>query len=50
MEDVSKYADIIGLPHPEPKTRSRMPDADRAAQFASFAALPHPGQDDPPEE
>ncbi len=34
-----KYADIIDLPHPEPKGRQRMPAGDRAAQFAPFAAL-----------
>lgn len=34
------YDDIIGLPHPEPSARHpRMPRADRAAQFAPFAAL-----------
>ncbi|MBQ0077930.1 MAG: hypothetical protein KBS55_04800 [Bacteroidales bacterium] len=39
MEDWQKYADIIGLEHPEPKTHARMPAADRAAQFGAFAAL-----------
>lgn len=34
-----RYDDIIGLPHPEPKRHPRMPSADRAAQFAPFAAL-----------
>lgn len=33
------YEDIIGLPHPEPHGRQRMPMADRAAQFSAFAAL-----------
>ena len=34
-----RYDDIIGLPHPEPKRHPRMSVADRAAQFAPFAAL-----------
>jgi len=36
-----RYDDIIGLPHPDPDPRRhpRMPIADRAAQFAPFAAL-----------
>ena len=33
------YEDIIGLPHPEPRTHKRMPLENRAAQFAPFAAL-----------
>ncbi len=33
------YEDIIGLEHPEPKRHPRMSRADRAAQFAPFAAL-----------
>ncbi len=33
------YEDIINLPHWEPKFHSRMPNRDRAAQFAPFAAL-----------
>lgn len=39
MEDWQRYADIIDLEHPEPKTHPRMASADRAAQFSSFAAL-----------
>lgn len=39
MEDWQKYADIIELEHPEPRTHPRMSSADRAAQFAPFAAL-----------
>jgi len=34
-----RYDDIIGLPHPEPSRHPRMSRADRAAQFAPFAAL-----------
>ena len=34
-----RYDDIIGLPRPEPQRHPRMPRADRAAQFAPFAAL-----------
>ena len=33
------YDDIIALPHPEPRTHSRMSLHDRAAQFSPFAAL-----------
>ena len=33
------YDDIIDLPHHVSATRARMPVADRAAQFAPFAAL-----------
>lgn len=33
------YADIIDMPHPEPKKHPRMSLHDRAAQFAPFAAL-----------
>ena len=37
---IHKYDDIIELPHPEPSARHpRMSMADRAAQFAPFAAL-----------
>ena len=34
-----KYADIIDLPHHNPKTKPRMSIYDRAAQFSPFAAL-----------
>ena len=33
------YADILSLPHHVSETHARMPQADRAAQFAPFAAL-----------
>lgn len=33
------YEDIIHLPHPNPKRHPRMPQQQRAAQFAPFAAL-----------
>ena len=33
------YDDIINLPHPTSARHPRMPMADRAAQFAPFAAL-----------
>ena len=33
------YDDIIGLEHPVSKRHRPMPMADRAAQFAPFAAL-----------
>lgn len=36
---MSRYDDIINLPHPEPQNHPRMPMANRAAQFAPFAAL-----------
>lgn len=39
MEDWRKYADIIDMEHPEPRTHPRMSAMDRAGQFAPFAAL-----------
>lgn len=39
MEDWSRYADIIGIEHFEPREHQRMSAYDRAAQFAPFAAL-----------
>ncbi|MCF0166828.1 MAG: hypothetical protein HUJ89_06715 [Bacteroidales bacterium] len=36
---MSRYDDIINLPHYEPKYHPRMPMEERAAQFAPFAAL-----------
>lgn len=36
---MSKYDDIIDLPHHQSKSRPHMPVSDRAAQFAPFAAL-----------
>ena len=39
MRDIHNYDDIMNLPRPEPKSHPRMPIADRAAQFAPFAAL-----------
>lgn len=33
------YDDMLNLPHYEPKNHPRMPRAERAAQFAPFAAL-----------
>ena len=36
------YSDIIGLPHYEPVNHKRMPIAERAAQFAPYAALGSP--------
>lgn len=37
--DISKYADIINLPHPTSKRHPRMDAINRAAQFSPFAAL-----------
>lgn len=39
MRSIHDYEDIIDMPRPEPKNHVRMPAADRAAQFAPFAAL-----------
>ena len=39
LEVQRKYGDILGLPHHVSGTRPPMPTADRAAQFAPFAAL-----------
>ena len=36
---MSKYNEIMDLPHHVSKTRPQMPMSDRAAQFAPFAAL-----------
>lgn len=41
---MSKYDDIINLPHPVSKVRTHMSIENRAAQFAPFAALS--GHDD----
>lgn len=39
MEVQRKYGDILGLPHHVSETHPPMPTADRAAQFAPFAAM-----------
>lgn len=39
MSEYFPYEDIVNLPHPERKTHPRMSMANRAAQFAPFAAL-----------
>lgn len=36
---MSRYDDILHLPHPVSPRRARMPMIDRAAQFSPFAAL-----------
>ncbi len=36
---MEKYGDIINLPHHVSQNRPQMPPDNRAAQFASFAAL-----------
>lgn len=36
---MSRYDDIINIPHWDPKTHPRMSNDDRAAQFAPFSAL-----------
>ena len=38
-KDSHRYDDIIDLPHHQSTTRPHMPRANRAAQFAPFAAL-----------
>ena len=38
-DDPHRYDDIIDLPHHVSAVRPHMPPADRAAQFAPFAAL-----------
>ena len=39
LEVQRKYGDILNLPHHASETHPPMPIADRAAQFAPFAAL-----------
>ncbi len=39
MEQIDRYAEIIDLPHPDPKRHRRMPMSKRAGQFMPFAAL-----------
>lgn len=39
LSTAQRYADIINLPHYEPKHHPRMSMMARAAQFAPFAAL-----------
>ena len=38
-KDIHLYDDIIELPHHQSASHPQMPVADRAAQFAPFAAL-----------
>lgn len=38
-QDLHRYDDIIGLPHPVSVRHPQMPVSDRAAQFSPFAAL-----------
>ncbi|MGP4116374.1 hypothetical protein ACS4N0_04275 [Levilactobacillus zymae] len=40
FNDTSAYADIMALPHHVSSRHPAMPQGDRAAQFAPFAALP----------
>ena len=39
MTGIHNYSDIYNIPRPDLKYHQRMPIADRAAQFAPFAAL-----------
>ena len=39
MPGIHDYDDILSMERPEPRYHHRMPMADRAAQFAPFAAL-----------
>ena len=39
MPGIHDYDDILSMERPEPRFHHRMPMADRAAQFAPFAAL-----------
>ncbi|MCI8938943.1 MAG: hypothetical protein HFH12_02960 [Dorea sp.] len=43
-QDIGRYQDIIGLPHPVSKKHPQMSLRDRAAQFAPFAALSGHGE------
>lgn len=44
LPEPSPYEDILYLPHPVSGKHPRMPAADRAAQFAPFAALTGHGE------
>ena len=44
VKDPHRYDDIIGLKRPVSKKHAPMPIADRAAQFAPFAALTGHGE------